>query len=70
MVTEYAEIVKDPASHQLPPNLADYESLRAGWDWDDIKAELDLPDGMYNLAHECIDRHANGDLASKVAMIF
>ena len=70
MVTEYAEILKEAASHGLPPNLADYDSVRESWSWDDVKDELDLPGGMYNLAHECIDRHANGDLASKIAMIF
>ena len=70
MVTDYAEIAKDAASLKAPPNLADYDALRASWDWDDVKDELDLPDGMYNLAHECIDRHANGALAAKTAMIF
>ncbi|MDA1061819.1 MAG: acetate--CoA ligase [Chloroflexi bacterium] len=70
MVARYAEITKDSAALGAPPNLADYEALRASWSWDDIAAELDLPGGSYNLAHECIDRHANGALADKVAMIF
>ena len=70
MVTDYAEIAKDAAALGAPPNLADYEELRANWNWDDIVAELDLPGGSYNLAHECIDRHANGALADKIAMIY
>ena len=70
MVTDYAEITKDVAALGAPPNLADYDALRAGWNWDDVIAELDLPGGSYNLAHECIDRHANGALANKIAMIY
>ncbi|MCY4456294.1 MAG: acetate--CoA ligase [Chloroflexi bacterium] len=70
MVTDYAEIAKDAAAHGAPPNLADYDDLRANWNWDDIVAELDLPGGSYNLAHECIDRHANGALGDKIAMIY
>ena len=70
MVTDYAEITKDVATLGAPPNLADYDALCAGWNWDDVIAELDLPGGSYNLAHECIDRHANGALANKIAMIY
>ena len=70
MATDYAEIAKDAASLAAPPNLADYEAARASWNWDDVIAELDLPGGSYNLAHECIDRHAAGPLAGKAALIF
>ena len=70
MATDYAEIAKDAASLAAPPNLADYEAARAQWSWDDAIAELDLPGGSWNLAHECIDRHADGPLAAKTAMIF
>ena len=68
--THYDEIAKDEASLAKPPNIGDYESTYANWSWDDIRAELDLPDGLVNLAHECIDRHANGERADKVAMIW
>ena len=70
MATDYAEIAKDAATLAEPPNLADYEAARAQWSWDDAIAELDLPGGSWNLAHECIDRHADGPLAAKTAMIF
>ena len=50
MVTDYAEITKDVGALGAPPNLADYQALRANWNWDDIIAELDLPGGSYNLA--------------------
>ena len=70
MATDYAEIAKDAASHAVPPNLGDYEGLRAGWNWDDAWAELDTPGGLVNQAHECIDRHADGARADKPAMIW
>ncbi|MFQ5381592.1 MAG: AMP-binding protein, partial [Dehalococcoidia bacterium] len=69
MTADYSEIAKDPASLKTPPNFADYSTLATGWTWEGVKSELDLPGGSYNLAHECIDRHANGLLATKVAMI-
>ncbi len=70
MATDYAEIAKDVSALKLPPNLADYESLRSSWDWDELWAELDTPDGLVNQAHECIDRHAMGERANKLALIW
>ena len=69
MVSGYAEISKDLSALKTPPNLAKYEEICANWSWDDIRGELDLPDGMVNLAHESIDRHA-ASMPDKVAMIF
>ena len=68
--TGYAEIAKDLSSMSVKPNLADWASQRASWSWDSIGAELDLPGGLVNLAHECIDRHANGARAAKTAMVW
>ena len=31
MATEYPEIAKDISALKLPPNLADYDSLRSSW---------------------------------------
>jgi acetyl-CoA synthetase len=70
MVMTYEEIAKDVSALKKRPNLEDWAALRASWNWDDVKAELDLPGGMYNLAHECIDRHADGAKADKPAMIW
>ena len=70
MATEYPEIAKDISALKLPPNLADYDSLRSSWDWDELWAELDTPDGLVNQAHECIDRHAMGERANKLALIW
>jgi acetyl-CoA synthetase len=68
--TQYDEIGKDDASLPKPANIGDYDATYANWSWDDIRSELDLPNGLVNLAHECIDRHANGDKADKTAMIW
>ncbi|MCP4702230.1 MAG: acetate--CoA ligase [Gammaproteobacteria bacterium] len=66
----YDEIPKDINALKKKPNLTDWAEQRANWSWDQPCAELDLPDGLVNLAHECIDRHANGDKAGKAAMIW
>ena len=55
MVADYAEITKDISALKAPPNLDDYEKIRANWSWDKVREELDLPGGMVNLAHEAID---------------
>jgi acetyl-CoA synthetase len=52
------------------PNLPDYEQGRASFSWDQARRQLDgLPDGTgLNIAHEAVDRHANGPRANRVAM--
>jgi acetyl-CoA synthetase len=70
MVTSYAEISKSIDDLAKAPNLADWSAMRADWSWDAIAGELDLPDGKYNLGHECIDRHAAGARATHPAMIW
>ena len=70
MVTGYAEIAKDINALKAHPNLDDYDGQRASWSWDDMWAELDTPNGLINQAHECIDRHAASDKATKLAMIW
>ncbi len=53
-------------------NLVDYESVKADFLWDDIAKELEgLPNKKgLNIAHEAIDRHANGQLKNTVAIRF
>ena len=54
----------------MKPNL-DYERVNADFRWEDVYEELDwLPGGWLNMAHEAIDRHANGRLRDKLAMIW
>ncbi len=53
------------------PNLIDYEKVRQEFSWDNIGKEFDgLPSGGLNIAHEAIDRHGNGVLADKKALIW
>ena len=55
----------------VTPNLLEYEKTRTEFDWRDIYDELDWLDyGGLNMAHEAIDRHANGTLRDKFAMMW
>jgi acetyl-CoA synthetase len=55
-------IKKSSAQGCVQPHLLDYEKTCAGFSWDKILHELDgLPGGLgLNIAHEAVDRHANG----------
>ncbi|HEV2186228.1 MAG TPA: acetate--CoA ligase [Stellaceae bacterium] len=51
------------------PNLVDYAAIRSGFAWSDARKRLDgLPGGGLNIAHEAVDRHANGPIADRVAL--
>ena len=52
------------------PNLLSYEATRASFSWEQILADLNgLPAGKgLNIAHEAVDRHANGPHRSHVAI--
>ncbi|MGE5700802.1 MAG: acetate--CoA ligase [Arthrospira platensis] len=51
--------------------MADYERARAEFSWEQARSELDgLPHGGLNIAHETVDRHADGPLAATVALRF
>jgi len=54
----------------VPPNLVDYEAVRAQFSWTAILGELDgLPGGKgLNIAHEAVDRHAGGPLRDNLAI--
>ena len=53
-------------------NLDDYERVRAGFSWELARARLSgLPGGRgLNIAHEAVDRHADGPLADLTALRF
>jgi acetyl-CoA synthetase len=63
-------IRKDPADWKVRPNLVDYDAARASFTWSSAAAGLDgLPGGRgLNIADECVDRHAAGPLADRVAL--
>lgn len=58
----WAPIKKSSAPWRVQPNLLDYEEFCVGFTWDKIRHALDgLPCGLgLNIAHEVVDRHANG----------
>jgi acetyl-CoA synthetase len=60
------------AISQLPqhPNLIDYAAVRSDFDWVKARELLDgLPRGRgLNIAHEAVDRHAQGRRADRVAL--
>ena len=67
------QVVSKPnvAQMAVKPNLTDYDELRRNFTWESLYQELDwLPGGYLNKAHECIDRHANGPKANKVALLW
>ncbi|WP_294958052.1 acetate--CoA ligase [Sulfurovum sp.] len=64
-------IRKNPESFSVKPNMTDYQTTYDTFDWESIAKEFEgLPSGGLNIAHEAIDRHANGPLADKAALIW
>lgn len=63
-------IPKSPTGWRVVPNLVDYEQARATFSWERARGELDgLPGGEgLNIAHEAVDRHADGPLRNRVAL--
>lgn len=56
---------------RLQPNMSDYLHEYETFKWDQVTSHLDPASGCgLNIAHEAIDRHANGELAHKTAMIW
>ncbi len=55
----------------VKPNLTDYEQEYEAFKWEDVAKQFEgLPSGGLNIAHEAIDRHANGPLADKTALLW
>lgn len=66
-----AIIHKSPADLAVPPHLADYAATCSAFSWDAARRELaGLPGGGLNIAHEAVDRHAQGSRADHVAFRF
>ncbi|MBU1658327.1 acetate--CoA ligase [bacterium] len=64
-------IEKNITDFVVEPNLLDYSHEYERFDWKDVASAFDgLPSGGLNIAHEAIDRHANGTLAEKVALLW
>lgn len=64
-------IKKEINTFSIEPNLVDYDKEYKNFKWEDITSKLEgLQSGGLNIAHEAIDRHANGPLAEKTALIW
>ena len=63
-------IYKHPESYPQRPNLLDYEKTGDAFSWQAVRSELDgLPEGRgLNIAHEAVDRHADGERKNCVAL--
>lgn len=64
-------IEKDLNALLIQPYLIDYEKEKASFAWEAIANKFEgLPVGGLNIAHEAIDRHANGPLSTKTALLW
>ena len=62
-------IHKAPDDSHAPPNLDDYEAIRATFSWDQARDWLaGLPAGGTNIAHEAVDRHVDHGRGEHVAL--
>jgi acetyl-CoA synthetase len=63
--------IRKRPSGGVAPNMPDYDRARAEFSWAAARAQLaGLPRGGLNIAHEAVDRHADGPLADTVALRF
>lgn len=64
-------IEKRPDDFLVRPNLIDYELEQKTFSWEQVSSQFEgLPCGGLNIAHEAIDKHANGALADKTALLW
>lgn len=64
------QTIRKPADFDVAANLADYDEVRRSFTWGAARADLDgLPGGAgINIAHEAVDRHAEGPFADATAI--
>jgi acetyl-CoA synthetase len=69
-VERFATIRKPLRGAGVAPNMADYETERSRFSWEEARQALDgLPGGRgLNIAHEAVDRHAGSERRSHVAL--
>ena len=64
-------IEKKSGDFKVTPNLTDYEETYGNFSWEEAAKAFDgLPSGGLNIAHEAIDRHADGPLSEKTALLW
>ncbi len=66
----FHSLKKNPELLKATPNLVDYAGTITDFSWDAVRSELEgLPEHKgLNIAHEAVDRHANGGLRDHVAL--
>lgn len=65
------QIEKNADGFAIPANLKDYRAEYQSFRWENVAQAFEgLPAGGLNIAHEAIDRHANGKLADKRALVW
>jgi len=66
----FAAIKKDPENWRVAPNLVDYERACAAFSWQETEHEFEGLPGKrgLNMAHEAVNRHANGPLRDHLAL--
>jgi acetyl-CoA synthetase len=67
---DFEPIKKSLGSLAVQPNLLDYEKTCAAFSWEAVRGQLGgLPEGKgLNIAHEAVDRHADGPLCNHLAL--
>ena len=67
---QWEPIHKSAQTWVVPPHLADYDATCATFSWEAVRHELaGLPGGAgLNMAHEAVDRHANGPRRDHLAL--
>ena len=61
--------ITKPDSVGAAANMTDYDTLCAGFSWDDAQALIDgLSDGRMNIAHEAVDRHVAAGHGEQLAL--
>ncbi|QQS54992.1 MAG: acetate--CoA ligase [Candidatus Competibacteraceae bacterium] len=65
----WTTICKKPTPDEPAPNLIDEKAMRAGFSWENARAELaGLPGGGLNIAYEAVDRQVEAGLGTTVAL--
>jgi acetyl-CoA synthetase len=68
---DWSPITKPSGSLRREPCLTDYDKARREFTWEQARAQLDgLPGGALNIAHEAVDRHAQGPARDRLAIRF
>lgn len=63
--------MSEESFHSIPNNYLSTFGVSPSFDWGRVYREMEwLPEGGFNMAYEAIDRHANGRLRDKTAMVW